>query len=397
MPEFQRKQCAEVLSRFGEPRRFIQVLSGPRQVGKTTLMQQALAQTSIPHYLFRADAVDEDDTGWIHSVWENVRTQMTFRRQPEAILVIDEIQKIRNWSSAVKLEWDTDTFNKLNLKVFLLGSSRLMIRKGLTESLAGRFELIRMGHWSFAEMQQAFGWTLDQWIYFGGYPGAAHRISDPGRWRQYIRDALIAPAIDKDVIQTSSIYKPALMQQLFRLGCSYSAGILSLTKLLGQLQNAGNVTTLSSYLNLLSEAHLLTGLQKFARGESRKYQSPPKFQVYNNALLSAYRSTTFEKDRLSLDLWDRYVESAVGVHLINEAQQRDYRVFYWREHDKEVDFVLERNGELVAIEVKSGKNFFSSGLPVFREKFHPKLSLTVGSGGLPLEDFFALSPEELFQ
>ena len=175
MAEFQRKQCTEVFSRFREPRRFIQILSGPRQVGKTTLMQQALAQTSIPHYLFRADAADENDTGWIHSVWENVRAQMAFRRQPEAILVIDEIQKIRNWSLAVKLEWDTDSYNKLNLKVFLIGSSRLMIRKGLTESLAGRFELIRMGHWSFAEMQQAFGWTLDQWIYFGGYPGAAHR------------------------------------------------------------------------------------------------------------------------------------------------------------------------------------------------------------------------------
>ena len=251
--DFKRTQFKEVSERMSEPRRFIQVLAGPRQVGKSTLMDQVLAECPLPHYLFNADGVDEDDTDWIRRVWESVRTQMDTRQETEAVLVIDEIHKIKNWSEIVKREWDADTRTKRQLKLFLLGSSRLMLRKGLTESLAGRFELIRLGHWTWQEMAEAFGWSLDEWIYFGGYPGTAGLIGDMRRWKKYVKESLVAPAIEKDVILTSNIYKPALMKQLFELGCSYSAELLSLTKALGQLQDAGNVTTLSSYLNILDQ------------------------------------------------------------------------------------------------------------------------------------------------
>ena len=394
--EYRRIQFSEVYERLNEPRKFIQVIAGPRQVGKSTLMDQVLSECLIPQYLFNADGVDENDSDWIRRVWESTRSQMEIKNQTEAVIVIDEIQKIKQWSEIVKREWDADTRVRRNLKVFLLGSSRLMLRKGLKESLAGRFEMIRLGHWSTQEMQDAFGWTLDDWIYFGGYPGTAGLTKDMRRWKKYVKDALVAPAIEKDVIMTSNIYKPALMKQLFEIGCSYSAELLSLTKVLGQLQDAGNVTTLSSYLNILNECNLLTGLQKYAADKARRYNSVPKFQVYNNALLTAYQGTTYEKDRIDPQRWGRWVESAVGAHLLSGAEEGEYQVYYWRERSDEVDFVVVRQGEAIALEVKSGRRGMNSGLPKFCEHFHPKRALVIGTDGIPLEEFFRIQVESLF-
>lgn len=392
--EYIRKQFYTLKERILEPRKFMQVLAGPRQVGKSTLVGQVLAQVTIPHTIEMADAVDPKDSDWIHRVWESARTTMMLRKLDEYLLVIDEVQKIENWSEVVKREWDADSRGRLNLKVVLLGSSRLLLKKGLTESLAGRFELIRMPHWSLQEMRDAFGVSLDEYIYYGGYPGPAHMIKDERRWRKYIKDSLVAPAIEKDVIMTSNIYKPALMKQLFELGCSYSAEILSLTKVMGQLQDAGNVTTLAGYLEILDQCALLTSLQKYANDEARKRGSIPKYQVYNNALLTAYKGRGFIADRTDTKVWGRWVESAVGAHLLSMADELDYKVYYWREPsrnptlgDLEVDFVIVRDGEVTAIEVKSGRRGMNSGLPSFVETFAPTRSFVVGTGGVSLEDF----------
>ena len=397
-----RKQYHTLKARIQEPRRFMQVLAGPRQVGKSTLVGQVLQDVPIPYSVEVADAIDPKDRDWIRRVWEGARTTMTLRGEAERLLVIDEIQKIDNWSEVVKREWDEDTRKHINLKVVLLGSSRLLLKRGLTESLAGRFELIRLGHWSYQEMHDAFGVTLDEYIYFGGYPGAAHMIGDEKRWRKYIKDSLVAPVIEKDVLMTSNIYKPALMKQLFELGCGYSAEILSLTKLMGQLQDAGNVTTLASYLEILDQCALLTGLQKYANDDARKRGSIPKYQVYNNALLTAYKGRSFLTDRTDTTLWGRWVESTIGVHLLGMAEEADYQVYYWREparnkadKDKEVDFIIVNDGEVTAIEVKSGRRGMNSGLPVFVEAFHPRKSFVVGSGGVSLEDFLRCDIEAL--
>ena len=394
--EYKRPQYSEVLERMNEPRKFIQVLAGPRQVGKSTLIDQVLTECQLPHYLYNADGIDENDTDWIRRIWESARIQMGTKQQKEAVLVIDEIHKIKRWSEIVKREWDADTHNQRPLKLFLLGSSRLMLRKGLTESLAGRFELIRLGHWTLQEMSDAFGWTLDEWIYYGGYPGCAGLIKDMRRWRKYVKESLVAPAIEKDVVLTSNIYKPALMKQLFELGCSYSAELLSLTKALGQLQDAGNVTTLSSYLEILNQCNLLAGLQKYANDEARRYQSVPKFQVYNNALLTAYKGTSYEKDRIDLQTWGRWVESAVGAYLLGGAEEGGYNVYYWRERSDEVDVIIVRQGEAIALEVKSGRRGMNSGLPKFCDNFRPKRALVIGTDGIPFEDFFRMRIEDLF-
>ena len=384
-----RSQSNDLIMRLQEPRRTIQVVAGPRQVGKTTLVKQVLQQLSTPSRFFNADGVEPDDKDWIAARWEEVRALMHFNQYQEMVLVIDEAHKINNWSEQVKREWDADTFNDVNIKVVLLGSSRLLLKKGLTESLAGRFEILSMTHWSFQEMQEAFGWDINQYVYFGGYPGSAPYVNNEARWRKYMRESIIAPAIEKDVLQTTYIYKPALMHQLFHLGCAYSGELLSYNKMLGLLQDAGNATTLVNYLEVLGESKLLTGLQKYVKDASRKYRTIPKLQVYNNALLTALtEGVSYEKVFTDPQLWGRWVESAVGCYLLDKADELDCDLFYWREDNEEVDFVLRRADKLLAIEVKSGKRQSNSGLSTFRQMYNPQHSLVVGGQALPLEDLF---------
>lgn len=384
-----RSQSNDLIMRLQEPRRTIQVVAGPRQVGKTTLVKQVLQQLSTPSRFFNADGVESDDKDWIAARWEEVRALMHFNQYQEMVLIIDEVHKINNWSEQVKREWDADTFNDVNIKVVLLGSSRLLLKKGLTESLAGRFEILSMTHWSFQEMQEAFGWDINQYVYFGGYPGSAPYVNNEARWRKYMRESIIAPAIEKDVLQTTYIYKPALMHQLFHLGCAYSGELLSYNKMLGLLQDAGNATTLVNYLEVLGESKLLTGLPKYVKDASRKYRTIPKLQVYNNALLTALtEGVSYEKVFTDPQLWGRWVESAVGCYLLDKADELDCDLFYWREDNEEVDFVLRRADKLLAIEVKSGKRQSNSGLSTFRQMYNPQHSLVVGGQALPLEDLF---------
>lgn len=386
---YKRVQIKELKQRIIEPRNKIQVVSGPRQVGKTTIVKQVLQEIDIPADYVSADNIAPTNTDWISEVWAAARASMKISKKEEYLLIIDELHKINNWSEAVKKEWDADTFNDINLKVVILGSSRLLLKRGLTESLAGRYELIRVPHWSFKEMHDAFGMDLEHYIYFGGYPGMAEYISSETRWRRYIKDSIIAPAIEKDVLLTKIIYKPELMKRLFELGCSYSGEELALDKMLGQLHDAGNITTLAGYLTTLDESKLLCGLQKYASDDARKYNSVPKLMVYNTALFSVQKRMTFEKAYTTPKLWGRWVENAVGAYLLNQADEYDYKVYYWRDRDDEVDFIIEYNRQCIAIEVKSGINSKNKGLSVFRNKFRPVLSFVVGSNGIPIEEFLA--------
>lgn len=393
---FIRAEYQEVKMRLEEQRMFIQVIAGPRQVGKSTLVGQVLDSITLPYSSYSADNELNVTQAWISNVWDAARNEMTVRHETEHILVIDEVQKIDNWSEVVKKEWDRDTREKRNIKVLLLGSSRLLLKKGLTESLAGRFELIRMGHWTFPEMREAFGWTLDQYIYFGGYPGTAPLISNEIRWKMYVKDSLIESALANDVLGTTTVYKPALLKRLFELGCSYSGELLSLTKMMGQLQDRGNVTTLANYIQVLDECHLLAGLQKFSGDTARRYASVPKYQVYNNALMNVYSTASFEEQRLDLEKWGRLVESAVGSYLLNYADKLNYKVYYWREKNNEVDFIVERNRKVWAIEVKSGKRGMNKGLGLFREAFNPYRAFVVGTNGISVEDFLSANLDDFF-
>lgn len=394
--DFERKYIFDLHGRLLEKRRFIQVVVGPRQVGKTTMVQQLLQKLPFPSHYAAADAVMRAEAVWIEQQWETARIKQQQTESPEFILAIDEIQKISNWSEIVKRLWDEDSRLQQNMKVILLGSSRVLLQQGLTESLAGRFELSYIGHWSFTEMQEAFGWNAEQFVWFGGYPGGAELIQDEDRWKRYISEALIETSISKDILMLTRVDKPALLRQLFELGCQYSGQILSFTKIVGQLQDAGNTTTLANYLTLLGQAGLLSGLEKYAGSKISQRGSSPKFQVHNTALLSAQQGYSFAEARTRPDYWGRQVESAIGAYLLNCSLRDDFRVFYWRDGNYEVDFVLEKKGKVIGLEVKSGASTRNPGMAVFQKKFQPQRVLLIGDTALPWTEFLCIPPNDLF-
>lgn len=393
---YERAHLKDLSNRINEPRRFIQVIVGPRQVGKTTLVTQLVNKISLQYHFTSADSVLVSDSFWLRQQWEIARLKINNAPGNEFLLIIDEIQKIANWSEQIKLLWDTDTRENRNIKVILLGSSRLLLQEGLTESLAGRFEMTYMGHWSFEEMHDAFGWSSDQYVWFGGYPGSAELISDENRWKAYVSNSLIETSISRDILMLSRVAKPALMKVLFELGCHYSGQILSFTKIMGQLQDAGNTTTLSHYLHLLDTAGLLGGFEKYAADIIRKRSSSPKFQVHNTALISAQRQETFLQIKSDPAEWGRVVESAIGAHLLNSAFSDHFKIYYWRDRNQEVDFVLEYKNQLVGLEVKSGARQSSSGMAAFQKQFNPKKIYLIGDTGLPWQEFLKINPLTLF-
>lgn len=382
--------------RLGEPRKFIQVVLGPRQIGKTTGVRQVLHDINKPQLYFSADDTAVAGSAWLASCWTAARLEAQTHPDAGCVLVIDEIQKVPNWSETVKRQWDDDTWNERNIKVVLLGSSRALILQGLSESLMGRFEEIRMTHWTYAEMRDCFGLTVDEFIYFGGYPGAVEMMQDEARWKVYVRNSMIDATVNRDIFEDVRIGKAALLRKTLELGAAYSGKILSLTKLLGEIQDAGNVMTIAGYLERLNQCGLLGTFQKFSVDDARRRASIPKFQVHNNALLTALSAGTFEQVRNDPVKWGHYVESAVGAYLISQAYRLQFEVFYWRDGNNEVDFVLRKDGKVVALEVKSNHERYTKGLDVFCQKFRPNVALIVGSGGLPLETFLETPITDLF-
>jgi uncharacterized protein len=389
-PPYRRRIFDSLASRLAEKPARLQVVSGPRQVGKTTVVLQALEASDASSHYASADDPALRDAAWLEAQWEEGRRLARNRDQDGgAILAIDEIQKVTNWAETVKRLWDRDRTNDLPLRVVLLGSAALLVQRGLGESLTGRFELIRAPHWSYAEMREAFGLSLDQFIYFGGYPGAAAMIGDEQRWASYLLDSIVETTISRDLLLLTRVDKPALLRSLFRLVCDYSSQIVSYQKLTGQLQDAGNTTTLAHYLDLLADAGLAVGLEKYSLGKVRQRRSTPKLLALDTALVSATSGRTFEESRRDREHWGRLVETAVGAHLWATRDPRA-EILYWRDRGKEVDFVVERGTELTAIEVKSGRR--RDGLPgmaAFEAAHGSAQKLLVGGDGTPLDAFLA--------
>lgn len=386
-------------SRMAEPRRTIHVVMGPRQIGKSTMVGQFVEQISIPNNLFTADGVGKTNTSWISEKWHQARLEMEIRQEQEHILIIDEIQKIQGWSEIVKMEWDRDTREKRNLKVILLGSSKLLIQKGLDESLEGRFETIKMGYWEWYEMKEAFGYTMDEYVYFGGFPGLAPYIHDEERWRRMMEDSIVNPILTKDIFEVEEIRNPALFRQVFELASVYSGQEMSLTKMQGVV-NSGTVPTVGSYLDIMDRTMLAKPIHKFEPSLVGQKNSVPKLQVYNNGFKNQFGTDNFNNVRCDLTRWGRQVESAVGAHLANRSILDNFELLYWRTSDKkEVDYVLRKGDKIIAIEVKSGAAKDTSGFETFKKKYDNCLSeaLIVGPQGLPLDLFFKMNLLDLFK
>lgn len=382
-----------------EPRRRMQIVMGPRQVGKSTLVRQFTEGISVPFDFFAADGVNRFDSSWIPNKWQQVRMRMDIHSEQEHILIIDEVQKIRGWSEQVKKEWDEDSRSHRNLKVILLGSSRLLLQKGLEESLEGRFETIKMGYWDWQEMHEAFGFSMDEYVYFGGFPGLAPDIQDEDRWRNLMEDSIISPILTRDILEIEEIRNPALLRQVFELACIESAKELSLTKMQGTM-NSGTVPTIKNYLDILNKSMIVQPLQNYSPSRVKEKQSVPKMQVFNNAFRNRFGTFSFDEARVDPAEWGRLVESAVGAHLANRAMTDDYELFYWRnERRQECDYVLRKGQALVAIEVKSGSVDKTVGFEKFKERFADKVTAAfiVGPHALPLDDFFILDLKSLFK
>lgn len=393
---YRKKQLDILKNRMLEPRHFIQIVTGPRQVGKTTLIKQLIEELSLPITYFSADNVSHPDSNWIDLQWDIQRTKFQTSNSKECILVFDEIQKISNWSEAIKKQWDKDSFESRNIKLILLGSSQMLLQKGISESLAGRFELIPFTQWSYTEMNKAFGFTELEYLWFGGYPGGAVLKNNEERWKEYILFSLIEPTLYKDILLTTKIDKPALLRNLFELGCSYSGQIVTFQKILGQLDDAGNTTTISHYLSLLDVGGLLSGIEKYSKEKIRQRASSPKWQVRDNALLSVMSGKTFEQTINNPVIFGRFVESVVGAHLLNSKKENKINLYYWREADKEVDYIMEYNNKIISIEVKSSVSKSSKGLYEFKKRYNPHKSLIIEKNGLQWNDLIKIDPRELF-
>ena len=392
---FQRTIVDDLEKAILRDRRLLQVVIGPRQVGKTTAVQQLLERLKQPCHVAAADTALPPGPEWIESHWR-VALSLPGGAEAPAILVLDEIQKVRGWSEVVKRLWDETLRARRPLCVILLGSSSLLLQRGLMESLAGRFLLHRCPHWSWAECRQAFGWDLDRWLFFGGYPGAAPFADDETLWKRYVADSLVEPAIARDVLQLQTVHKPSLLRHLFAFAAAFPAQCVSYNKMLGQLQDVGNTTTLAHYLKLLETAFLVSGLDLYSAGRGRRRGSSPKLILWNSALIHALSRLSFAEAHREGAWWGRVVENAVGAHLLNHLSEPAWQVTYWRDGNQEVDFVVTQGREVWALEVKSGRPGRLGGLAAFRARYPRSQALLIGSEGIPLEDFFGRSPTEFF-
>jgi predicted AAA+ superfamily ATPase len=394
MSTIERALTGQLVSRLASPYELIQIIVGPRQVGKTTAARAVGSRWDGPVHYAAADLPLPPGPEWVDANWELARRQS---RDRPALLILDEVQKVSGWSEAVKACWDADRAQGRALKVILLGSSALLLARGTTESLAGRFFLHRCLHWSLAECRAAFGWDLDRWLFFGGYPGAAPLADEEPAWQAYVRDSLIETVVARDVLGLQTVAKPALLRHLFALAARFPAQILSYNKMLGQLQDAGNTTTLAHYLRLLETAFLISGLERYSAGEARSRGSSPKLVLWNNALVSALGHRDFASARADSAAWGHIVENAVGAHLLNHLQGLAYEVAYWRQGNDEVDFVVRAGDALWAVEVKSGRPAKCPGIAAFRRRHPEARPMIVGAGGLPVDEFFATDPRELLR
>ncbi|WP_420463143.1 ATP-binding protein [Candidatus Palauibacter sp.] len=417
MKAFERPHVAQLVRELtdesGPP--LIVAVTGPRQSGKTTLVRQALRRLrglglrsryialdsadsghrtslSAPDAISGADAATarppSRDVGWLAGTWRRARRDARADSRG-LVLALDEVQHINDWSAAVKGLWDADRLAGCPLKVVILGSAPWRLLTGRGESLAGRFMSFPVRHWSLSEMAEAFDVTLDEYIFFGGYPGAIRHADDVRRWRHYMASSIVNPIFDRDILALTRVDKPSLMRQLVKMAPE-SGKILEYQTIAGRLKDAGSLTTLQHYVDLLSDAGIMTQLPNYSGSAVQRVASNPKLLALNSGLMTALSGYSFDAARADRTFWGQVVETAVGAHLHNTLETAMH-VAYWRDGADEVDFVLFQGPHVLGIEVKSGRRRgWPRGLRAFEERFPRTRTLLVGGeGGVPLNEFLS--------
>ena len=418
METFERPHVARLVRELADEsgRPLIVAVTGPRQSGKTTLVRQALRRLRGMGHRTRYIALDDPDRPrwsslsgsdatvalpppphdieWLVSVWRQARRDAEAYRNGFA-LALDEIQYVEDWSSTVKGLWDADRRADRPLKVVILGSAPWRLLTGMGDSLAGRFMSFPVRHWSLPEMVEAFDVSLDEYVFFGGYPGSIRYARDLRAWRRYVVYSIIAPIFDRDILARTRVDRPSLMRQLVDLAPEYSGQIVTYEHLAGRLRSGGSPTTLAHYLDLLSDAGIMTRLPKYAGSAVRRAASNPKLLVLNPGLMTALSGYSFNEARDDRTFWGRIIETAVGAHLHNTLEAAMH-LSYWRDDPHEVDFVLYQGPRVLGIEVKSGRRRRAlPGLTAFKERFPKAETLLVGgrrgvrTNQVPLNEFLA--------
>jgi predicted AAA+ superfamily ATPase len=363
---------------FTEPARRIQLLTGPRQVGKTTILLE-LAGEFGERAIYRAADVEEIAApGWWAIQWDRA---MRLARTGPTLLLVDEIQTLPNWARRVKVAFDEVARERLPLQIVISGSAALSMTRGARNELAGRFELLTLRHWTAQDLIQAFGLTDDEaaevYVRFGAFPGELDRRMDYPRWREYILHAIIDPALNRDLLMLEPIQKPALLRQINSLAAAYPGEIISLQKLAAQLLEKGAPATIAHYLTVLEEAFLLAALHKYSDRELRLRASPPKLVPLSNAFLTAYADSVPPTTATDPVRWGRWLETACTAHAVNTG----CRVAYWREEPYEVDLIVAGERGKWAIEIKSGSYAIQdlTGLSTFHLRHPDFRPLVVGA------------------
>jgi len=341
--------------RFLEPNPLIQLIMGPRQVGKTTGVQQFLQGIKTPHHFVNADDQLSLSRDWSLEQW-----QIAQEKGHGTLLVIDEIQKVDNWAETIKKLWDAQVRKKSQIKLLLLGSSSLALTRGVSESLAGRFEIIPVYHWNYCESNQAMPMDIATYLKFGGYPKSYEFLDDYDRYIKYTKSSIIERVLDKDILQFSTVKKPALFKHAFAVIASYPAQEISYRKILGELQEKGNIETIKYYISLFESAYLIKTIPKYGSQDFKTKSSSPKIIPLAPCFYHLF-SANYEKEPFVF-------EASVGMTLLQISDE----LFYWRKGNDEVDFILRWQKNLYAIEVKSGRKRRGQGLQKFCELYSAK-------------------------
>lgn len=340
----------------------IHVLVGPRQVGKTTTVKQLSENSGLVSKYISADGEVSRPKSWLSLQW-----QMSLGEGVE-LLIIDEIQKVENWAEEAKRFWDQR--GESSPRLILLGSSSLSLHRGLSESLTGRYILHRVYHWDFESSQKLLNeLDLKKYLEHGGYPGSYEFIENKFEWLSFVKDSIITPVIEKDILSMVHVKSPALFRQSFDLICSYASQEISYTKLLGQLQDKGNTDLVKNYIKLFEAAFLVKSLEKYSGKIIKKRSSSPKLYPLAPALYSQAIDMQFDEE---------YYGHAFELFILMELLKFPGSVYYWRERSYEVDFILEIGNKLIAVEVKyTSLPESTKGLEEFVTKFENVVPLII--------------------
>ena len=389
---FEHPQFYRIQQDMGYAGRYFHVITGPRQTGKTTVAIAA-AEVNGAYVYANADEPICNHRDWIASNWQKARSKASTNLQ--CTLIIDQVHRLCGWAEIFKDMLTTDASGRHIVKLVLISSMPALIKKDLTKHFGGRYQLIRLQHWPYRLMQEAFGYSIRQYLYYGGYPGGYETNNFPDLWRQYLLDRVIEPAISRDIFP---LRDGGFLRRIYALICQNSGHVMSYRRICSLLDSGDSKSAVSHYLCKLAHTGLIGIIGKFDNLQMNSANSSPKLLVRDTSLMTAFSCLSFSEVEKDPVFFSHLKKTAVGAHLINGTIDSDIEVFYWLDRNRHVDYILQRGRDIIMIEVLTNASQFRyDGYSIFAQKYHPKRHIVVGDTNVDLSRFFATSPIEWFK